>query len=128
LSGAGLRLGKIVVLTVPGRTTGKPRSTPVAPLVVDGHRYVVAGIPGSDWARNVRAAWRGELSSGRHREQATFTEVTDRAICEQVMRAFPREVPGGVAMFVQTGVVASPDPDDFAAAAGAVTVFEIHPA
>jgi len=36
-----------VVLTVPGRKTRKPRSTPVTPMIVDGKRYVVAGLPGS---------------------------------------------------------------------------------
>ena len=45
-----------VVLTVPGRKTGKPRSTPVTPMHVDGKRYVVNGYPGADWVHNVRAA------------------------------------------------------------------------
>ena len=45
-----------VVLTVPGRKTGKPRTTPVTPMTVGGKRYVVAGMPGSDWAANARAA------------------------------------------------------------------------
>jgi hypothetical protein len=33
-----------VVLTVVGRKSGKPRSTPVTPMTVDGKRYVVAGL------------------------------------------------------------------------------------
>jgi F420H(2)-dependent quinone reductase len=36
-----------VVLTVPGRKSGKPRSTPITPMVVDGERYVVNGYPGA---------------------------------------------------------------------------------
>ena len=35
------RVESPVVLTVPGRKTGKPRSTPVTPMDVDGKRYVV---------------------------------------------------------------------------------------
>jgi len=31
-------------------------------------------------------------------------------------------------MFAQAGIVSSPDPEAFAAAAGRVAVFEIHPA
>ena len=116
------------MLTVPGRRSGQPRSTPVSPLIVDGHRYVVAGLPESDWARNVRAADQAELSLGRHREVVTLTEVADSALREQVMRAFPREVPGGVPMFVRIGLVHGPDPDEFAAAASQVAVFEIRPA
>ena len=37
-----------LVLTVPGRTSGQPRSTPITPMYVDGGRYVVAGFPGVD--------------------------------------------------------------------------------
>ena len=45
-----------VVLTVAGRKSGRPRSTPVTPMTVDGKRYVVGGVPGSDWTANVRGA------------------------------------------------------------------------
>ena len=128
MSRMGLSLGPVCVLTVPGRRTGKPRSTPVSPLAVSGRRYVVAALPDSDWARNVRAAGHALLSRGRRREPVTLTEVTDPALCEQVMRAFPREVPGGVPMFVKAGLVNGPGPDDFAAAAGRVAVFEIRTA
>ena len=124
----GLPVGPGCVLTVPGRRTGKPRSTPVSPLTVSGGQYLVAGRPDSDWARNVRAAGHARLSRGRRREPVTLTEVTDSTLKEQVMRAYPREVPRGAPMFVQAGIVTSPDPDDFAAAAGHVAVFEIRPA
>ena len=124
----GFTTGPVCVLTVPGRRTGKPRSTPVSPLAVSGRRYVVAGVPDSDWARNVRAAGNGQLSRGRRRETVTLTEVTDRALKGQVMRAYPQEVPKGAPMFAYFGVVSSPDPEAFAAAASRVAVFEIHPA
>jgi hypothetical protein len=87
----------------------------------------VAGLPDSDWARNVRAAGHAELSRVRRRETATVTEVTDGALKEQVMRAYPREVPRGAPMFVRAGIARSPDPDAFAAAAGRVAVFEVRP-
>ena len=93
LSRIGLTMGPVCVLTVPGRRTGKPRSAPVSPLRVGGGRYVVSALPDSDWARNVRAAGHAELSRGRHREPVTLTEVTDSTLKEQVMRAYPREVP-----------------------------------
>jgi hypothetical protein len=44
------------------------------------------------------------------------------------MRAYPREVPKGAALFAQFGIVSRPDPEAFAAAAGRAAVFEIHPA
>jgi len=120
-------MGPVCVLTVPGRRTSKPRSTPVSPLTVSRRRYVVAGLPNSDWARNVRTAGRGHLSRGGHREPVTLVEVTDSALKEQVMRAYPQEVPRGAPMFAQFGIVGSPEPDAFAAAADRVAVFEVHP-
>jgi deazaflavin-dependent oxidoreductase (nitroreductase family) len=124
LSRLGLPLGTIHVLTVPGRKSGLPRSTPVSPLALGGHRYVVAALPQSDWARNVRAAGRAELARGRERVPVTLTEVTDPALRREIMRAFPREVPRGVAMFIRLGLVQRADPDQFAAIADRVAVFE----
>ena len=121
----GLSLGPVQVLTVPGRRTGAPRTTPVSPLTVDGHRYVIAGLPESDWARNVRAAGHGELARGRRRSAVTLSEVTDLAERREVMRAFPREVRGGVSFFIRLGLVTKADPDEFAAAADRVAVFRI---
>ena len=45
-----------LVLTVRGRRSGKPRSTPITPMAVDAKRYAVAVFPGADWVANVRAA------------------------------------------------------------------------
>jgi deazaflavin-dependent oxidoreductase (nitroreductase family) len=126
LSRLGLPLGTIHVLTVPGRRSGAARSTPVSPLTVDGCRYVVAALPQSDWARNARAAGHAGLARGRHHTAVTLTEVTDPALRQTIMRAFPREVPRGVAMFVRLGLVQRADPDQFAAAASRVAVFQIH--
>src|ERR1700744_1100632 len=61
----GVPTGPAMVLTVPGRKSGKPRSTPMTPFHVDGALYVVAGYPGADWAANARAAGTGTLSKGR---------------------------------------------------------------
>jgi hypothetical protein len=97
----------------------------VSPLTVAGRRYVIAGLPDGDWARNVRAARRGELTHGRRRQAVTLMEVTDLEETRTVMRAFPREVPNGVAFFVRLGLVTGGDPDEFAAAADQVAVFRV---
>jgi hypothetical protein len=124
LNRLGLRLGTIHVLTVPGRRTGIARPTPVSPLTVAGRRYVVAGLPEGDWARNARAAGHGELASGRRRARVALVEVDDPEQRRAVMRAFPAEVPHGVPFFVQLGLVSKADPDEFGAAADRVAVFE----
>lgn len=124
----GLPLGTVRVLTVPGRTSGAPRTTPVSPLRVDGHEYVIAALPQADWARNARAAGRGELRHRRSVRSIELHEVVDPDLRRTVVRAFPREVPQGVAFFVRRGLVDGPDPDQFAAAADRVAVFDITPA
>src|ERR1700723_3741081 len=55
-----------VVLTVPGRKSGRERSTPVTPMSVDGQEYVVAGFRGADWVANVPAAGQARLARGRN--------------------------------------------------------------
>jgi deazaflavin-dependent oxidoreductase (nitroreductase family) len=125
LTRLGVATGKVHVLTVPGRKSGKPRSTPVSPLTVDTERYLVAALPQSDWARNVRAAGHGQLAHGRRRNKVTITEVTDPDLRRAVMREFPQQLPGGVPMFVRLGLVHGGDPEEFAAAADQVAVFRL---
>ena len=113
-------------LTVPGRKTGVLRSTPVSPYEVDGRRYVVAGYAESDWAKNARAAGRGELTRGRHRERVRLVAlpVEERG---RILREFPARVPHGVTMFLKAGTVANSSPEAFAAAADRCAVFRIEP-
>jgi hypothetical protein len=125
LNRTGAPLGTIQVLEVPGRVSGRPRATPVSPLTVDGRRYVIAGLPQADWARNARACGHGALRRGRDRREVVLTEVEDAGRRRDVLRAFPGQVPGGVPFFVRLGLVTGPDADEFAAAADRVAVFEI---
>jgi deazaflavin-dependent oxidoreductase (nitroreductase family) len=82
------------LLTVVGRKSGAPRTTPVAVIVVEGQRYLVAGFDGSDWVKNARAAGQGELRRGRAIEQVRFVEVPaeDRA---PILQRFAQKVRGG---------------------------------
>ena len=82
-----------VVLTVPGRRSGKPRSTPVTPMHVDGRRYVVNGYPGADWVRNVRAD--PNVQVGRTRYVATEVPVANRAPILAVYRPLAGKVVEG---------------------------------
>lgn len=113
-----------VVLSVPGRKTGKRRLTPVTPMVVDGHRYVVGGVPGSDWAANVRAAGEATLHIGRRSERVRMVEMpVDEA--RPLLREFPAKVPTGVDFIKNAGLVTGPDPDEFEALAGRCPVFRV---
>ena len=64
----GLVLRTTMLLTVPGRRSGAPRSTPVTLVEEDGRRWLVAPYGPVDWVRNDRAAGRVKLSRGRRSE------------------------------------------------------------
>jgi deazaflavin-dependent oxidoreductase (nitroreductase family) len=121
----GLSFGP-VVLIVPGRKSGKPRSTPVTPMTVDGKRYVVGGLPGGDWAANVRAAGEATIQIGRRAERVRMVEMPVEQ-ARPLLRAFPVEVPTGVGFMKNAGLVTGPNPDEFEALAGTCPVFRLDP-
>jgi len=122
----GIPTGPAMVLTVPGRKSGKPRSTPMTPFRFDGGLYVVAGYPGSEWAANARAAGAGTLSRGRRARRVRIVELT-AAQARPVLRAFPVEVPVGVAFAKRSGMVVDGTSDEFEALAGRLAVFRFDP-
>lgn len=122
----GIPTGPAMVLTVPGRKSGQPRSTPMTPFEFDGGLYVVAGYPGADWAANARAAGTGTLARGRRSRRVSIVELSaDEA--RPVLRAFPVGVPVGVAFAKRSGMVCDGTPDEFEALAGQVAVFRFEP-
>src|SRR5882757_11459449 len=113
----GIPTGPAMVLTVPGRKSGRPRSTPMTPFEFGGGLYVVAGYPGADWAANARAAGTGTLARGRRSRQVRIVELSvDEA--RPVLRAFSTEVPVGVAFAKRSGMVHDGTADEFEAPAG----------
>ena len=115
-----------VILTVPGRKSGKLRSTPITPMTVGGTRYVVGGLPGGDWAANARAAGEATIRIGRHTERVRMVELPVEE-ARPLLRAFPVEVPSGVGFMKNAGLVTGPNPDEFEALAGRCPVFRLDP-
>ena len=126
LSRTGLGMKELPVLTVPGRTSGKPRSTPLSVLDLDGRRYLLEGFPGADWARNVRAAaGRATLRIGRSTEEVQLVEVEgDEAL--SVLRLWPERMADGAKIMLDAGVVTAVTPEAFEAVAGRCGVFRIE--
>src|SRR5574340_1480254 len=112
-------------LTVPGRKTGEPHTTPVTPYEVDGSRYIVGGYGGSDWVQNTRASGAGVLSRGRRRERVRLVDLPE-AQRGPILREFPAKVPRGVTMFLKAGTVENRSPEAFEAAAPRCAVFRIE--
>jgi deazaflavin-dependent oxidoreductase (nitroreductase family) len=116
------------VLTVTGRATGRPRSTPVTVVTVNNNRYLLEGFPGADWAANVRAAdGRAQLSVGHRIEHVDLIEL-DPADALVVLRHWPRQAATGARIMRDAGIIDDITPDAFADLAGRFTAFGIHTA
>jgi deazaflavin-dependent oxidoreductase (nitroreductase family) len=122
----GIPTGPAMVLTVPGRKSGQPRSTPMTPFEFEGGMYVVAGYPGADWAANARAAGTGTLARGRRSRQIRIVELSAEE-ARPVLREFPAQVPVGVGFAKRSGLVRDGTPDEFEALAGRLAVFRFEP-
>jgi deazaflavin-dependent oxidoreductase (nitroreductase family) len=60
------------LLTVPGRKTGRPYSTPVSLVELNGQRWLVAPYGEVSWVRNARVAGRVTLTRGQDVETVTI--------------------------------------------------------
>ncbi len=122
LNRLGVSFGTWSILSIPGRKTGKMRSTPVSVLHVNGQRYVVTGFE-TQWVKNARKEGRGMLARGRRSEQVVLVElpVEERS---PILREFPRQVPHGVRYFEKLLNLPG-DPEALAAAAPRCPVFRL---
>jgi len=74
--GAGIALGPNALLTVRGRKTGQPRTTPVALVEIGGRRWVIGTFGDVNWVRNLRAASRATVTSKRRSQPVTAVELS----------------------------------------------------
>ena len=72
----GVKIGNNALLTVPGRSSGEPRTTPVTILEWGGERWLQSPFGEVNWVRNLRAAGRGTLTRGRRHEPISVVELT----------------------------------------------------
>jgi deazaflavin-dependent oxidoreductase (nitroreductase family) len=122
----GLGMKELPVLTVAGRRSGKPRSTPLSVLEHDGGRYLLEGFPGADWARNVRAAGgSATLTVGRREERVRLVEL-DAEQARTILRLWPQRIADGAKIMVDAGVAEAVTPEAFDVLAGRCGVFRIE--
>ena len=119
----GLAPRTTVLLTVPGRRSGTPRSTPVALVEEDGQRWLVAPYGPVGWVHNARAAGQVELSRGRRTETVRVKELAPEAAAP-ILKAYVERVP-----ITRSYFDAAPDAPiaAFAAEAPRHPVFQIIP-
>lgn len=129
----GVPLGLNGLITVRGRKSGIPRTTPVAIIENAGRRWVWAPWGEAHWAQNLRAAGRATITLHRQPE-----EVTARALDHSERIAFFRDTLGPIAGRIRIGplrpgrwfirTVDSTNLDDPVGAAEGREVFELYPA
>ncbi len=72
----GVPGGPMTLLTVRGRKTGRPRTTPLGLFRLEGHRYVFDTFGNADWVRNLRAAGEAKIGRGWRLKHITAIEVS----------------------------------------------------
>jgi deazaflavin-dependent oxidoreductase (nitroreductase family) len=63
------------LLTVRGRKSGQPRTTPISVIEQEGKPYLLSPYGVVDWVRNLRAAGEATLTRGRRTEAVRATEL-----------------------------------------------------
>ncbi len=71
----GVPAGPMTLLTVRGRKTGKPYTTPVGLFKLNGHRYVFDTFGHADWVRNLREAREAKIGRGWNRRQVKAIQL-----------------------------------------------------
>ena len=127
LLAARVPLGFNGLITIRGRKSGQPRTTPVAIITVSGRRWVWAPWGDVHWVRNLRAAGRATITVRGRKEEVGATELDAPARV-----AFFRDVMGPVARGIPLGVqfIRIADGVDLnrpVEAAEGRRVFELHP-
>ncbi len=127
LLAAHVPLGPNGLITVRGRTSGQPRTTPVAIIAASGRRWIWAPWGDVHWVRNLRAAGHATITVRGRKEDVDATELDHDArirFFRDTLGPVARRIPFG-ATFVR--VIDGVDLDDPVAAAEGRRVFELHP-
>ena len=124
---AGMPIGPNGLVTIRGRRSGLPRTTPLAIIKVGGRRWVWTPWGEVQWARNLRAAGRATIAVRGRKEEVSATELdpTQRVgFFRDILGPYARRIPLGV-WFIR--IVDGVDLHDPVEAAKGRRVFELHP-
>ena len=88
----GLPAGPNVLLTVRGRTSGQPRTAPVAIVELDGRRWIIGAYGDVQWVRNLRAAGQAEIRVRGGKESVASRELDRTEATDFYARILPTYV------------------------------------
>src|SRR5438128_10060867 len=126
LLATGIPMGFNGLITIRGRNSGMPRTTPVAIIEVSGRRWVWAPWGEVNWVRNLRAAGHATITVRRRSEEIGATELDEPqrvAFFRDYLGPLARRTPFGVQFIrIADGV----DLNDPIGVATGRRVFEVH--
>jgi deazaflavin-dependent oxidoreductase (nitroreductase family) len=116
-------------MTIRGRTSGLPRTNPVAIIDADGRRFVWCPWGEAQWVRNLRAAGRATIARGGKEELVVATERDSAAriaFFRDIVEPYARQIPFGLGYwFIR--IVDGTDLNHPVEAAEGRVVFELRP-
>jgi deazaflavin-dependent oxidoreductase (nitroreductase family) len=128
LLAAGVPLGPNALITIRGRKTGLPRTTPVTVVESAGRRWLIAPFGEVNWVRNLRAAGRATITVRRRNMEVAAVELESSnrvAFFGDVLAPLVRQY-GKLAMWI-VRYIDRIDIDNPVESAVGRPVFELHP-
>ena len=122
----GVPLGFNRLVTIRGRRSGQPRTTPIAVIEMSGQRWIWAPWGEVDWVRNLRAAGLATIDERGGNEVVIATELDTAQrvrFFRDILGPLARSTRGG-SWFIRT--IDGVDLDDPVEAAEGRPVFELH--
>lgn len=127
LLAAGIPMGPNVLVTIRGRKSGLPRTTPLTIVEFGGRRWLMAPFGDVNWVRNLRTAGHAIITVGRRNEEVTAVELGPTetlAFFRDVLRPRVQQTRVGAWIVRHLDQVDLDHPEE---AAKGRPVFELHP-
>ncbi len=123
----GMPMGFNGLITIRGRSSGLPRTTPVAIIEVDGSRWIWCPWGEVHWVRNLRAAGEATITVRKREERVRAVELDEAgriAFFRDVMAPLAGRIPFGATLLRLVDRIDIHDP---AGAANGHPVFRLLP-
>src|SRR5262249_13000478 len=127
LIAAGIPMGPNVLITVRGRKSGQPRTTPVTMIENAGRRGLISPFGEVNWVRNLRKSGHATITVRGRREDFTATELSYSEAVEfirDVLAPHARRIPIGAWIVRNLDKIDFDNPEE---AAKGRPVFELNP-
>jgi deazaflavin-dependent oxidoreductase (nitroreductase family) len=127
----GMPMGPNALVTIRGRTSGRPISMPLAVMEIDGRRWIIGAYGEVNWTRNLRAAGEAEIQVQGRPVRVTATELRGEAADRFFLETLPsyiRRFPAAGRLFARVffRLVAPEITTDPRRAAATHPVFELQ--